>query len=304
MTDSAVRSSQIIEGVDGTPIHAWIYPAVGRTAADGPVPAIVMAHGIGGIKAAGLAPFAEAFSAAGYTCVVFDYRHWGQSGGEPREMLSMAAQQADYRAVLQHARTMDSVDPDRIVLWGTSFAGMHVVELAATETYLVGAIAQCPLVDGLAGILNVPPARGVRLMRQALLDRLGAGRGHEARYLPLIVDEGELGVIATKDALLGQDRLAPTDGTDWPNRITARSLLDVTFSRPARRASQVRCPLLMVVAEEDTMAPTGPAVKVAAKAPRGELYRSQGGHYDLYAGGPAHDDVLAVELAFLARVTS
>lgn len=304
MAASATRSTQIIEGVDGTPIHAWIYPALGRTAADGPAPAIVMAHGIGGIKSAGLAPFAEAFSAAGYTCVVFDYRHWGESGGEPREMLSMAAQQADYRTVLQHARTIDGVDPDRIVLWGTSFAGMHVVELAATEDYLVGAVAQCPLVDGLAGILNVPPARGLRLMRAALLDRIGARRGRDPRYLPLIVGEGEHGVIATKDALLGQDRLAPTDGTEWPNRITARSLLEVTFSRPARRASKARCPVLMVVAEDDTMAPTAPAVKVAAKAPRGELYRSRGGHYDLYAGGPAHEDVVAVELAFLARVTA
>ncbi|WP_235947983.1 hypothetical protein [Nocardia terrae] len=53
----------------------------------------------------------------------------------------------------------------------------------------------------------------------------------------------------------------------------------------------------MVVAESDTMAPTGPA----ARAPRGELYRSRGGHYDVYAGGLDHTDVLRVELEFLER---
>jgi uncharacterized protein len=39
----------------------------------------------------------------------------------------------------------------RIFIWGTSFSGMHVVEIAATDVRLRGAIAQCPVVDGLAG---------------------------------------------------------------------------------------------------------------------------------------------------------
>lgn len=300
MPDLPPRSSHTIDGADGTAIHTWVYAPAAPAPAGGH-PAIVMAHGIGGIKAAGLAPFAEAFAAAGYLCLVFDYRHWGESGGEPREMLSIGAQLEDYRSVLGHARARDDVDADRVFVWGTSFAGMHVVELAASEPYLAGAITQCPLVDGLAGLTNVPPARGLRLMRQAVLDRLGAARGQQPRYLPLIVGEDEFGVIATEDALLGLARLQPTDGTPWPNRITARSLLDVTFSRPVRRAGRARCPLLMVVAQDDTMAPTGPALRVAARAPRGELYRSRGGHYDVYAGGLDHDDVVTVELAFLDR---
>jgi hypothetical protein len=57
----------------------------------------------------------------------------------------------------------------------------------------------------------------------------------------------------------------------------------------------------MVVAEHDTMAPTRPALRVAAQAPRGELYRSRGGHYDVYAGGLDHDNVVQVELEFLRR---
>ncbi|AXT85900.1 alpha/beta hydrolase [Aeromicrobium sp. A1-2] len=307
MTEHPDRSTHRIQSDSGGQIHTWIYPAARTTfhaELGSPLaPAIVMAHGIGGIKAAGLAPFAEAFSAAGYTCLVLDYRHWGDSDGEPREMLSIRAQLDDYRTVLRHARAMDGVDPERIFVWGTSFAGMHVVELAASEDYLAGAIAQCPLVDGLAGLVNVPLPRGLRLMRESALDRLGALRGRSPRYLPLIVSENEFGVIATDDALHGLERLQPADGTDWPNQITARSLLDVTFSRPVRRAGKARCPLLMVVAEDDTMAPTRPAIRTAARAPRGELYRSRGGHYDVYAGGFDHEHVVAVELAFLDRVS-
>jgi hypothetical protein len=95
-------------------------------------------------------------------------------------------------------------------------------------------------------------------------------------------------------------RLDPGDGS-WSNEITARSLLDATVHRPVKHARNARCPLLMVVAEHDTMAPTGPALAVAAGAPLGELYRSRGGHYDVYAGGLDHENVLRVETSFLHR---
>jgi hypothetical protein len=58
----------------------------------------------------------------------------------------------------------------------------------------------------------------------------------------------------------------------------------------------------MVVAEQDSMAPTAPAVQVAARAARGELYRSRGGHYDVYHGGLDHDNVVGVEVEFLRRL--
>jgi uncharacterized protein len=55
-----------------------------------------MAHGIGGIKAGGLAPFAERFREEGFVAIAFDYRNFGGSGGKPREMLSVPRQRADY----------------------------------------------------------------------------------------------------------------------------------------------------------------------------------------------------------------
>jgi len=68
-----------------------------------------------------------------------------------------------------------------------------------------------------------------------------------------------------------------------------------------RRAAAIRCPILLVVAEHDTMAPVGPALGVADRAPRAELHRSRGGHYDVYEGGEDHDNVLRVEVEFLHR---
>ena len=277
-------------------LDAWLY----LPEDPGPHPTVVMAHGIGGVKAAGLAPFAEHFAAHGFAAVVFDYRHWGHSTGTPRELLSISRQLADYRTVLAFARAHEAVDDDRIFVWGTSFAGMHIVELAASETYLAGAIAQSPLVDGLAGVTNTNLGRGLRLTIHGLTDLLGSKIGRGARYVPISVAPNTFGIIATDDAMAGLERLSPTE-EPWPNRITARSVLDISTHRPVRRARRAACPLLIVVAEHDTMAPTRPATQVAARAPRGELYRSKGGHYDVYAGGLDHTNVLQVELGFLQR---
>jgi pimeloyl-ACP methyl ester carboxylesterase len=280
----------------GDALDAWLYLPVGP----GPHPVVVMAHGIGGVKAAGLAPFAERFADGGFAALVFDYRHWGDSTGQPRQLLSVRRQLEDYRTALAWARRNDALDATRIFVWGTSFAGMHIVELAASEAGLAGAIAQCPLVDGLAGVMKIPPSRGLRLGAHALADLIGSALGRKPHYLQVSVPPGEFGVIATDDAMTGHARLNPGDGS-WPNDITARSMLDVTTHRPVRRGRRARCPLLMVVAEHDTMAPTRPALRVAAQAPRGELYRSRGGHYDVYAGGLDYDSVVQVELDFLRR---
>jgi len=94
------RESVSFAGADGARIDAWLYRpdphvSTGTT--------IVMAHGIGGIKSAGLAPIAERFAAAGHTCVLFDYRHFGASEGSPRELLHIRAERDDYQAALEFA---------------------------------------------------------------------------------------------------------------------------------------------------------------------------------------------------------
>jgi pimeloyl-ACP methyl ester carboxylesterase len=297
MTGDPGRRADIrIPAGHGEEIDAWMYLPDGP----GPHPVVVMAHGIGGVKAAGLAPFAERFVAGGFAALVFDYRHWGRSSGKPRQLLSIRRQLDDYRTVLAWAHAQEVFDTTHVFVWGTSFSGMHIVELAAGEPGLAGAIAQCPLVDGLAGVAKIPLSRGLRLMAHAVTDLIGSALGRPPHYLQVSVPPGRLGVIATEDAMTGYARLDPGDGS-WSNDITARSVLDVTMHRPVRRAHRARCPLLVVVAEHDTMAPIRPALSVATRAPRGELYRSRGGHYDVYAGGLDHENVTRVELEFLRR---
>jgi pimeloyl-ACP methyl ester carboxylesterase len=291
------RTTVTISTKSGDTIEAWLY----RPAGQGPHPGIVLAHGLAGIKAGGLHAFAQRFAREGFTTVAFDYRNWGGSTGHPRDLVSVPRQCEDYRTVIDWMTTEPSIDANRIFVWGTSFSGMHVVEIAASDRRIVGAIAQCPLVDGFAGVTMVPPGRSLRLLAAGLRDRLGSLMGRPTRYLTASAPPGEMGLVSTKDAMAGLELIRPKDGTEWLNRVAARSVLGLSAHRPVRRAGAIQCPILLVVAETDTIAPVAPALKVAARAPRSELYRCKGGHYGPYEGGEDHEKVLALEVEFLHR---
>jgi uncharacterized protein len=96
-------------------------------ARDGRRPCVVLGHGLGGTVDSGLLPFAERFAAAGIDALAFDYRYFGASDGEPRQLLSVPRQLEDYAAAIAYARSLEGVDPQRIVLWGSSYSGGHVV---------------------------------------------------------------------------------------------------------------------------------------------------------------------------------
>src|SRR3954470_4392391 len=145
-TTSSTCTTVRIPTASGDEIEAWLYLPEG----DGPHPAVVMAHGIGAIKAGVLPPFAEPFCREGFAAVVFDYRQWGGSSGQPREELSVPREREDYSIVIGWAAAHPDIDTRRLFAWGTSFAAMHIVDLAASDTRLAGALAQSPLVDGLA----------------------------------------------------------------------------------------------------------------------------------------------------------
>lgn len=271
----------------GTRCAAWLYrpDAEGVTAADPRgLPCIVMAHGFAGVREARLDAFAARFSQAGFAVLLFDYRGFGASEGEPRQVISIPAQLADWAAAIAFARTLEGIDPERIAAWGTSFSGGHVVTTAARDHRLAAAVAQAPFADGLVQATSLPPAQALRLTAAALRDELGALRGAPPRMIPAVGPPGSLAVMTTPDAEPGYRSIVPP-GAPWRNEVAARIGLRVLGYRPVSKASDVRCPLLVVVCDDDAVTPPPAAVKLAQAAPRGELLRYAGaGHFDVYTG--------------------
>jgi uncharacterized protein len=189
------------------------------------------------------------------------------------------------------------------VVWGCSFAGLHATWHAVNDARLAAVIAICPLVDGAHATLSKPVTLSVGLMAHALADLLGSLIGRDPRYVPVSVPQSGFGVLPARDSIEGRAILAPVDGTNWPNRVTARSLLGIAFCRPSRRLRRAQCPVLLVVPHTDTAVPTGAALR-AAKFPRVNVVRSRGGHYDVYPRGRDYVHAMTVQLDFLATLAS
>lgn len=278
---------------------AWLF----RPAAAEAAPCVVLAHGWSGLREQRLDAYAERFAAAGFAALVFDYRHFGASGGEPRHLLDVPRQLEDWRAAVAFARGLDGIDPDRVVLWGTSFSGGHVVSVAADDPRIAAVVAQVPFADGLRNLPRLGARHALRLTREALIDLAGAALGRPPHTIPSVGPPGSLAVMTSPDAEPGYHRLTPP-GVEWPNRAAARICARVTSYRPIERAADVRCPILFAIAEADAVTPPEFAEQAARRAPRSEVRRYPGaGHFDVYVG-ELFERVVADQVEFLARHVS
>lgn len=275
----------------------WLYEPEGAT--ETPRPIIVMAHGLGGVKEMRLDAFAERFGAAGYPCLVFDYRHFGASSGEPRQLLDIDRQLEDWRSAIAYARQLDGVDPERVVIWGTSFGGGHVIRTAARDRRLAAAIAQCPFTDGPASSAAIPLATSVKLTVRALRDLVGARLGREPITVPSYGPPGSTALMTSPDSAPGVEALMPP-GHEIRSDIAARFALDIVRCSPGRDARKITCPIHFAVCEHDTVAPTRATLRHVAAAPRGEIRLQRGGHFDIYVGADFEHNI-AQQLAFLAH---
>ena len=281
---------------------AWIYRPEDPPSSG--VPVIVMAHGFGSVRSLRLPAYAERFAAAGYAVVVFDYRFFGDSDGQPRQLLDIPAQLEDWRAAIGWARTLPGVDPARVVAWGTSLAGGHVITIAGTGTALTALIAQVPHVSGVAAARATGLRRAVRLLPAGLEDSWRALTHRPPRYLDSVGEPGSPAIMASPDALPAVQRMAAADGltlADFPIAVAARIVLRIGLYSPIRHAADVRCPALIQLASDDAVTPTAAARRAAARMPDATLKIYPGHHFDPYVE-PLFDDVVADQLRFLGLV--
>lgn len=274
---------------------AWLYLPEG----DGPHPVVVMGHGLGAIRDMGLAKYAERFRDAGYAALVFDYRHFGGSTGEPRQLLDIKRQRADWKAAIAYARSRPDLDPDRVVAWGSSFGGGHVIATAADDPQLAAAIAQCPFTDGVASSLAMHPLAMLKLTGRAIGDVASKLVGRGPVYAATAGKPGSSAFMTAPDAEPGYLALVP-EGAPFANKIAARLVFHVMPERPGRKAKDIESPILFCICDPDSVAPAGPTHKYAAQASRGEVKVYGDGHFGIYVGD-GFEHAVKDQLEFLQR---
>ncbi|WP_378731313.1 alpha/beta hydrolase [Nocardia brasiliensis] len=282
---------------NGTTVRGWLYrpSPTGRA-----VPIVVMAHGLGAVKEMRLDAFAEQFAAAGFAALVFDYRHFGASDGEPRQLLSIGRQLADWSAAIDHAATLDGIDPSRIALFGTSFSGGHVLRVAAQDKRVAAVVSQCPFTDGPSSAPTVGLRPLLTIGVRAGLDLLAAALRRPPVTVPLTAEPGQTALMNAPDAKPGYTALAPADFTHQ-NEVAARIGLTLPLYRPGRSLRKIQSPVFLGVCLDDSVAPARRTLRYAAAAgPNVEVHEYPAGHFDIYVS-PDFDKVVADETAFLVR---
>ncbi|MEV6334644.1 alpha/beta fold hydrolase [Nocardia vinacea] len=277
-------------------LRGWLYRP---EQASGQVPLVVMTHGFAGVKE-WVAPFAEVFSKAGLACLVYDHPGFGTSDGEPRFEVDPFAQIEGYRGAITFAQALDGIDPERVGIWGTSFAGGHVLVVAATDRRVRAVVSQVPLTNGWANFRSLVPS--------------------------IMLPTGHAAIAADRQARAsGKPHQTIKAASDDPTELVARyrGLQLVDGQRPAgpdlaqrghplqHRQVPVLCPrsvptpritdtLLMIIADQDTLTPADIALHSYAEAlePK-QLALIPGPHFAVYeeqfqrASGVARDFLLA-----------
>jgi uncharacterized protein len=272
-------------------LRGWLFLPDGP----GPHPAITMAHGYAGVKEHGLERFARAFVDDGFVVLVHDHRGFGASDGEPRQDVDPWQQIADWRRAISFLESRPEVDPERIGLWGTSYAGGHAIVLGATDRRLRAVVAQVPTISGYEqGLRRIPP-EGVAALEAAFdADERSQARGEPPRYQAIVdADPAVPAAYRAPDAI--EFYLQPLPEGAWENNVSVRSTRAARMYEPGTWITRISpTPMLMVVALNDTITVTDLALAAYERAlePK-RLQLIPGGHFDAYrasfdqAGGAA-----------------
>jgi fermentation-respiration switch protein FrsA (DUF1100 family) len=248
-------------------------------------PAIVMAHGFSAVKEMYLSNFAEKFEEAGFVVLVFDYRYFGDSEGEPRGRLIPHEQHEDYRNAITWISQRPEVDASRIGVWGSSYSGGHVLHLAAFDRRIKAAVAQVPLVEGWANAQRLMRpdffAEFIEALAQDGAQRYREGSGAS---VPVVAPEGEPSALPTPESYEWFTYTGQSIAPNWRNEVSLESMEAFLEYNPAANIHLISpTPLLMIVARDDTLTPTDLAIAAYERAlePK-SLVIMEGKHFDAY----------------------
>jgi uncharacterized protein len=274
---------------------AWLYVPTGVTSP----PVVILGHGLGGTREMRLDAFAERFAQAGIAALAFTYRHFGDSSGQPRQLLSIKRQLADWDAAIAWVKNRRDVDGSCIAVWGSSFGGGHAITVASRHPELKAAVAQCPFTDGLASALALGPVESLKVLPLVARDYASMVLRRPPAMIPLAGPPGSVALMNAPDALPGYEALLPAD-TTFRNEVAARVAPTVMAYRPGRSAKTIKFPILFCVSNTDSVTPPAQTLRYARTAPRGEIKRYDAGHFDFYLGAP-FEALVRDQVEFLTR---
>lgn len=230
-------------------LRGWLYKPSSLTL---PVPGIIMTHGLSALKEHDLDKFAQQFVAAGMCVLIYDNRNFGSSDGEPRLEVNPVAQIRDLRHAITFLQKHSFIDPEKIILWGTSLSAGNALVAAAEDDRVKCVIAQTPFVLGFHRNLQKNRPDALEAKRKAYAEeKQSLLRGESPKMLQVVTADPE------KSAIMKQPSAYEffTSLSYWKNAVTFLSLEHVGDFHPMDVVDKISCPVLFVVADKDTVNP-------------------------------------------------
>ena len=201
-----VTAKEVTYYSDGVGCYAKIFYPKGFSTS-GKTPGVVLGQGWAGTHFS-IEKYGARFAERGLVALVIDYRGWGSSDpfiaqaqptvttADPsqaldgkrviktkmdvvltRTRLLPMKMVEDYRNAISYLQGEPGVDPDRIGVWGSSFAGGHSIMTAALDARVKAVAAQVPAIAGKASQPGPAPIRGAQL--EDAIKRARTGQGGE-----------------------------------------------------------------------------------------------------------------------------
>ncbi len=301
---AGVTTKEVVYYSEGTPAYAKIFYPKGFDATK-KTPAIVLGQGWAGSHVS-IEKYAAVFAEHGLVAMTIDYRGWGNSEGHvrlispvdlgggmekdetrhaliqnatvlvTRTKLDARDQQDDYRNAISFIQGEPGVDPDRIGVWGSSYAGGNSLAVAGQDARVKAIAIQIPGINGNPD--GTPPVGYSGPLLEDAIKRARTGQGSE-------MWTGYSRSILVASEMIESNRENNT--MQWAKNIGER-------------------PFMVVVAEYDELINNDRAGKAAlefAKGPKEYIVVPDITHFEMYSGEPFKISSAAAARWFVTHLT-
>ena len=243
---------------DGTMLRGDLYQAGNNNA-----PVVVMTAGFSLLKETN-AGFGQMASDAGFTVLAFDNRSFGSSDGMPRQEIDLYKQAEDYSDAVTYAKSLEGVDPGRVIMWGVGHGASAAMIAAGNDPRVNAVVMHIPFPSGRIDAAGYPKG----LLERAWKDLEEKTRNNDQSPTYAKVwrdwekdgdgDEDSVFIkgVAAYHLQSGAKADSARTGTPWKNEVTLRSLLNVAGTENADFAYKIKIPALYVVNQNDPLAPS------------------------------------------------
>lgn len=216
-------------------------------------PAIVMAHGFTGVKEQILPGFADQFADAGFATLVFDYRFFRDSEGEPRSQVFPLEMVEDCRNAITWVSDQPELDHQRVGILGTSYGGSLVLYAGTYDRRVKAVVSQVPMAPSPDIRRTMNPERWENMAKALIGDRIRRYKTGAVNYMKVVAQEGEPCVLLGK---LAYDEYMAIRQPNWRNQVTMESLEKMREFDPISMIHMMSpTALLLIPAEKDSFFP-------------------------------------------------